>query len=54
MEGDTRGLSLLNLAAAAVFAVGYMEGDCSGALSHGREREEAYLSPYLMDMERNK
>lgn len=54
MEGDALVLSPLNLAAAAVFAVGYTEGDRSGALSHGREREEAYLSPYLMETERNK
>lgn len=47
MEGDALVLSPLNLAAAAVFAVGYTGGDRSGALSHGRERQEAYLSPYL-------
>jgi len=54
MEEDALGLSPLNLAAAAVFAVGCTEGDCSGALSDGREREEAYLSPYLMGMEKTK
>lgn len=54
MEGDALGLSPLNFVAEAAFAVGYTEGECSGALSNGREREEAYLSPCLMDTERNK
>lgn len=54
MEGDALGLSPINLAAEAAFAAGYTEGVRSGALSDGREREAAYLSPYLMDTEKNK